>query len=126
PQDRLHGDQIDSTFESSFLTDGDLNGYGAGIEAFADGIDGMFEIGAHLVHLVDEANSRDAVFIGLPPYGFRLRLDAMHGVENGDSAIEHAQRSLHFCGKVHVARRIDDIDAEVAPYTSRRRGGNGD
>src|SRR5438034_6979014 len=57
-------------FELVFLSDGKLNRYRAGIEAFADGVDGVFEIGAHLIHLINEANSRDFVLIGLAPYGF--------------------------------------------------------
>ena len=61
----------------SSCADGNLNRDGLGIEALADGIDGMLEIGTHLVNLVDEANSRDAVLIGLTPDFFRLRLHAV-------------------------------------------------
>src|SRR5262249_113262 len=68
--------------------------------------------------------SRDAVFIGLAPYSFRLRLNAMHCVEYGDSAIQHAQRPLDFSGKVYVPGGINDVDANIAPETSR--GGGGD
>ena len=42
-----------------FLSDGNLNRDGLGVEALADGIDGVLEIGAHLVNLVDKANSRE-------------------------------------------------------------------
>ena len=70
PDNRLHLEQINYAFELVFLSDGKLNGYGAGVEALADGIDSMLKIGAHLVHLINKANSRDFVFIGLAPYGF--------------------------------------------------------
>ena len=126
PDDRLHLDQIDDAFELVFLSDGNLDRDGLGIEALADGIDGVLEIGAHLVHLVDEANSRDAVLIGLPPDFFRLRLHAMNRVKHSDSAIEHAQRALHFGREIHVAGRIDNVDANVAPGAGRRGGGDGD
>src|SRR6185437_4304881 len=126
PVDSLHADEIDDSFETSFLSDGDLNSYGTGVEALADGIDGMLEVGAHLVHLFDEANSWDTVFIRLAPYGFRLRLHAMHSVKHGAGSIQHAQRALHLSGEIHVARRINNVDADVAPETRRSGGGNGD
>src|SRR6185312_16287634 len=119
-------DQVDDAFESCFLSNGDLNRYGAGVEALADGINGVLKISAHLVHLINETNSGNAVFIGLAPYGFRLRLDAMHGVKYGDSAIENAQRTLHFSGKVHVAGRIDNVDTNVAPCAGGGGGSDGD
>jgi len=51
--------------------------------------DGMLEIRAGAIHLVDERQPRDVIFVGLPPNRFRLRLNAGHGVKNGDGAIEH-------------------------------------
>src|SRR6185437_11590776 len=93
-------------------------------EALADGVDGVFKIGAHLVNLVDEANSGNAVLISLPPDFFRLRLHAMDCIKHGDGAVEHAKRALHLGGEVHVAGRIDDVDANIAPETSRRSGGD--
>ena len=109
-----------------FLSDGNLNRNGLGIEALADGIDGMLEISTHLVDLVDEANSRDAVLIGLPPNFFRLRLHAVHGVKHRDRAIQHAQRALHLGREIDVAGRINNVDANVAPGAGGRRGRNRD
>src|SRR5215469_18765306 len=57
PDDRFHREQIDNTFELVFLSDGNLNRDRFGIEALADGIDGMLKLGAHFVNLVDETNS---------------------------------------------------------------------
>src|SRR5882724_10594258 len=68
PHDGLHLDQIHYTFELIFLSDGDLNRDRSGIEALAESIDGMLEIGTHLIDLVNETNARDAVLIGLTPY----------------------------------------------------------
>ncbi len=39
-----------------------------------------------------------------------------HGIEHRHRAVENAQRTLHLGGKVHVARRIDDVDADVFPH----------
>ncbi len=126
PHDRLHGHQVDDAFELFFLADGQLDSDGAGIEALADGVDCMLEVGAHLVHLVDEANARNPVLIGLPPDGFRLRLDSVHGIEHGAGAIEHAQRTLDLSGEVDVAGGVDDIDANIFPDTGSGGGGDGD
>ena len=126
PHDRLHVDQIDDAFELIFLADGNLNRDWLGAEALADGIDGMLEIGAHLVDLVDETNSRHAVLIGLPPDFFRLRLHAMHRVKHRDRAVQHAQRALDFRREIHVAGGINNVDANVAPGAGRRGGRNRD
>ena len=50
----------------------------------------------------------------------------MNGVEHSASAIEDAQRALNFCREIYVAGSINDIDANVAPETRSRGGGNGD
>ena len=126
PDDRLHLDEVDYAFELVFLSDGNLDRDGLGVEAFAEGIDGVLEIGAHLVNLVDKTNSRDAVLVGLTPDFFRLRLHSVDRVKYGDSAIENAQRPLHFGGEIHVAGSIDNIDANVAPGTGGGGGGDGD
>ncbi len=126
PDDRLHVDQIDDALELVFLADGKLNRDGLGTEALADGIDGMLKISTHLVDLVNEANARDAVLVGLAPHFFRLRLHAVHRVKHRDCAVEHAQRAFHLSREIHVAGRINNVDADVAPGTGRRRGRNRD
>ena len=80
------------------------------------------EVGADPVHLVDEGDPRDAVLVGLAPDGLRLRLDAGDGVEDGDGAVEDAQRALDLDGEVDVARRVDDVDAVVLPLACGRGG----
>ena len=84
------------------------------------------EVGADAIHLVDEGDARHAVLVGLPPDGFRLRLDAADGAEHGDGAIEDAQRAFHLDREVDVARGIDDVDAVVAPIAGGRRRRDGD
>ena len=125
PDDRLHLDQIDDAAELVFLSDGNLDRYWLGVEALAEGIDGMLEISTHLVDLVDEANSRNAVLISLTPNFFRLRLDAVNRVKHRDCAVEHAQRTLDFGGEIYVAGSIDNVDADVAPGAGGRGGRDG-
>ena len=90
----------------------------------------MVEIGADAVHLVDERDARHAILVRLTPYRFRLRLHAGNRIEHRNRAIQHAQRPLDFHGEIHVARRVDDIDAicfvEPLPGSRRRRGRNRD
>src|ERR1019366_8612351 len=109
-----------------FLSDGNLNRDWLRVEALAEGIDGMLEIRTHLVDLINETNSRNAVLVRLPPYFFRLRLYPVHRVKHRHRAVQHAQRALHLGRKVHVAGRVDNVDADVAPGTGRRRRRNRD
>src|SRR5258706_1953041 len=126
PDDGLHFHQIHHADKLRFLADGDLNGDGVGMEALADGIDGVLEIRTHLVDLVDKANARYAVFIGLAPDFFRLRLHAVNGVKYSDSAVEHAQRALDLRREIDVAGGIDDVDANIAPGAGCSRRCDGD
>src|SRR5208282_4248668 len=126
PDHGLHGDHVHHAAKLVFLSDGNLNRDWLGIEALAEGVDGTLEIRTHLIDLVNETNSRNAVLIRLPPNFFRLRLYPVHRVKHGDRAVEHAQRALDFGGKVDVAGGIDNVDPDVAPGTGRRRRRNRD
>ena len=99
---------------------------GIGLELRDDLIEGALEVGADAVHLVDEADARHAVLVGLAPHGLGLRLDAGDRVEHGNRAVEHAQRALDFGREVDVAGRIDDVDAVIAPEAGRRGRRNRD
>jgi len=59
-------------------------------------------------------------------HGLGLRLHAGDGVEDGHGAVEDAERTLHLDREVDVARRVDDVDAVVAPEARRRGGRDGD
>src|SRR2546430_17066776 len=88
-----------------FRADRELDGDGIGLELGDDLIEGALEVRADAVHLVDEADPRDAVLVGLAPDGLRLRLDAGARVEHGDRAVEHAQRAADFARGTDAARR---------------------
>src|SRR5690348_8463431 len=113
-----------------FRADRQLNDQRHRAEAVDDHVDAAIEIGADTVHFIDEADARHAVFIGLTPNGLGLRLNTGDRVEHGDSAIEHAHGTFYLNGEVHVAGRIDDVDAvRIArdfPEAGRRRRSNGD
>src|SRR3954469_656021 len=99
-------------------------------ETILDHPHAAIEVGADAVHLVREDQARNLVAIGLAPDGLGLRLDAGDRIEKGDSAVEHAQRTLDFNCKVDVARRVDDVDAVLGavalPESSRGSGRNRD
>ncbi len=69
------------------------------------------EIGTGSIHLVDKTDARNAIFISLFPNCFTLWFNTAYSAENGNSAIEYAQRTFYLNGKINVSRGIDDIDA---------------
>ena len=126
PHLRVHLDQVDDALEVAFGAHGKLDWDGVRAQALLHGLHGEVEVGADLVHLVDEADPRDVVFVGLPPHLLGLRLDTLLAVEDGHGAVEHAQAALHLDGEVDVAGGVDDVDLVVFPEAGGGRGGNGD
>ncbi len=122
----VHLDQVDDALEGVLRADRQLDDQRLRAEAVLDGLHGEVEVRTELVHLVDEADTRHVVLIGLTPHLLGLRLDTFLAVENRDGAVEHAQRTLHLDGEVHVARGVDDVDLVLVPETRHRRRGDGD
>ena len=106
-------DQVDHALEFFTLADRDEERVSVALELLADVVDGAEVISTGTVHLVNEGDARDAVLVHLAPDGLRLGLHTSNGAENGDGAIEHAERALHLGREVHVARGVDDVDAMV-------------
>ena len=129
PHVGLHLDQVDDAGEVVLGTDRQLHHNRSGAQLLLDGVDGVVEVRAQLVHLVDEADTRNAVLISLTPHGLGLRLHAFLAVEHGDGAIEHAQGALDLGREVHVAGGVDDVDLElvlgVVGLTAPEAGGGG-
>jgi hypothetical protein len=86
-----------------------------------DHVDARVEVGARAVELVDEADARHVVAVGLTPDGLGLRLNAGHAVEHRDRAVEHAQRALDLDGEVDVAGGVDDVDLVALPRSTWSR-----
>ena len=105
---------------------GKLDRNGLHAQAIADRLDALFEVGADLVHLVDEHDARHVVAVGLAPDGLGLRLDTLVAVKHGDAAVEHAQRALHLDGEVYVTGGVDDVQALAVPHGGGGGGGDGD
>ena len=82
------------------------------------------EVCPNAIHLVDEAEARHVVLVGLAPHSLGLRLYASHSIEDRHRAVQYAQRPLNLYGEVDVARSVDDVDPVVGPEACRRGGGN--
>ena len=129
PDVRLHADQVDDAGEVVLSADRQLHDERLGTELVLDGLHREVEVGTELVHLVDEADARHAVLVGLTPHGLGLGLHAFLAVEDGDGTIEHAQGALNLGREVHVAGGVDDVDLElflgVVGLTVPEAGGGG-
>ena len=124
--ERLHADQVDDAAEVGLGADRDLQHQRDGVEPGHDHLDAAVELRAGAVELVDEADARDVVAVGLAPHRLGLGLDAGDPVEHRDRAVEDAQRALHLDGEVDVAGRVDDVDGVVVPLAGRRGRRDGD
>ena len=120
PDQRLHLDDVDDALELGFAADRPGDHHRAGAQTVDHHVDAALEIGAGAIHLVDEADARHVIFVGLAPDGFGLGLDAGHGVEHRNRAVQHAHGALDFNGEVDMAGRVDDVDAVVFPEAGGR------
>ena len=115
PHHGVHLDQVDDAHEVALRADRQLDRDGVRAEAVLHGLHGEVEVGAELVHLVDEADARHVVLVGLAPDRLGLRLDALLAVEHGNGTVEHAQAALHLDGEVDVPGGVDDVDLVSVP-----------
>ncbi len=56
----------------------------------------------------------------------RLRHGTVHRIHQQQHAIDHGEHALDFAAEIRVSRRIDDVDAVIAPGDRRVLGENGD
>ena len=125
PNDGFHLNEIDHALEIGFGADRQLYNERPRAEAIDHHLHAAREIRTHSVHLVHEADARNAVPVGLPPHRFRLRLYTGDRVEHRNRTVEHAHGALDLDREIDVARRIDDVDAVIVPEAGRRRRGDG-
>ena len=125
PDQSFHLYQIHQTLESFGHTDGELYGAGVGAQFFHNGGGGHIEVRTYAVHLVDVGHAGNVVAVGLAPHGFGLGLHALHAVEYGNGAVEHAERPFHFGGEINVSGGVDDINDVVVPGGADSGGGDG-
>ena len=118
--DCFHLDEIDDAGERILRANRQLDCHRICLQALLHHLDDIEEVRARDVHLVDISHAGDIVLLRLPPDRLCLRLDAASGRQDGDSAVENAQRALHLDREVNVTGRINDIDAMILPMAGRR------
>ena len=118
--DCFHLDEIDDTGERILRTDRQLDCHRIRLQALLHHLDDIEEVRARDVHLVDISHAGDIVLLRLAPDRLCLRLDAASGRQDGDSAVENAQRALHLDREVNVTGRINDVDTMILPMAGRR------
>ena len=124
--DRVHIHEIDNPFEGFLRPDRKLNRNRVALQPVMDHIKDVIEISSHNVHLVHVDHTRNVIVVGLSPDRFRLGFNAALGTEDRHTAVQHSQRALNLCGKVHMARGIDDVDAGILPETGGSSRSDGD
>ena len=120
PEVGVHVHEVDHAVEVALGAPGELQHERVGRQPVDHHVDRALEVGARAVHLVDEADARHGVAVGLAPDGLGLRLDTGDGVEHRDRTVEHTQAALDLDREVDVAGRVDDVDPVALPLT---RGG---
>src|SRR5262249_5218564 len=119
-------DEVDNTLERTLGTNRELDAHRVGGDAVDEIVDALVEVGADLVHLVDEDDARHFIFVGLAPHRLGLRPNSLVAVANAYVTVAHAQRALDLDGEVDVAGGVDDVEALVVAEAGGRRGRNGD
>src|SRR5690606_1098081 len=77
PDECTHLDEVNDPDEVALCTDGELNDEGLCAETVDDRVNRVIEVSAELVHLVDEADTRNVVLVSLTPHGLGLGLNAL-------------------------------------------------
>ena len=121
----FHGNQIDNSLVLVFQPNRDLHKDGVLPEFFFELVLYFERIGTDPVALIYKGQPGDLVAFKLPVYGQSLGLDAAHGAEDQDRSVQDPEGTLDFYGKIHVSRRVDDIERMVLPMHICGSRGNG-
>ena len=126
PEVGLHLDQVDHPEKIGFPPDRDLEDQRIGLKPVDDRLDIGVEIGPGPVELVDEADARNLVAVGLAPDRLGLRLYPGDPVEYRHRSVEDPEAALDLDGEVDVAGGVDDVDVVVVPDAGGGGGGDRD
>ncbi len=81
-------EQVDDSAEFILAADRQLQQYRLDMQFFDHGDQYGTMVGADPIHLVDQADARHPVAVGLPPDRFALWLNAFHRAENSHRTIQ--------------------------------------
>lgn len=108
--DGPHLDKINDTLKLLFGADGDLDSSGRKLELIVDHLDGLEGVGAHTVHLVDEADAGNVVALHLTIDSNGLTLNTADGAKHHDGTIQNSHSSLDLNSEVDMAGRVDQVE----------------
>ena len=111
----LHGHQVDDARELVAGADGILHQDRVVAQLLVHLLDHAERLGSRAVHLVDEGQPRHVVAVHLAVDRQRLGLHAAHRAEHQHGPVQHAEATFHLDRKIHVARRVDQVDRVVVP-----------
>ena len=103
--------------------DGPVAGIGLDAELVFQFVQQLERIARLAVHLVDEREDRDVAHRADLEQLARLRLDALGPIDDHDGAVRRHQCAVRVLGKVLMARRVQNVDAEalILKLHDRRR-----
>ena len=93
----------------------------AGVEVVPHLRQQVVRAGALAVDLVHEQQAGQLPAPDNPEQAARLRLDPLHGGDDEDHGIEHAQGAFHLGDEIRVAGGVDQVDLEVVQAERRPR-----
>lgn len=131
PVDCLHGDEINDSAKPIGVggwagADRNLEGQRCGGETFANLSQHAIVPCADTVQLVNKANPRHPVLVGLPPHSLALRFHSLDSTEDHDGSVEDSQAAFDFSREVDVTWGINDVDGGTLPAARDSSGVNGD
>ena len=95
-------------------------------EQLVHGVDDLRGPGVGTVDLVDDADHRQPGLERLAQHEAGLGQRALAGVDEQQHAVDHRQAPLHLAAEVGVARRVDDVDGQIAVVDGGVLGQDGD
>ncbi len=84
-------------------------------EHVLDLLDGIGHIGVRQINFVDDRNDLKPLPVGEVHIGNRLRFDALRGIDDEQRAFARAEAAGNFVGKIHVPRRVDEVQLVLVP-----------
>ncbi|MNZ80291.1 hypothetical protein D3C78_989210 [compost metagenome] len=120
----LLSDDVDNTDKIILCTDRQLNRHCICLQTVAHIFNYVKIVSTDDIHFVDISDTRNAIFVSLSPYSFRLRLYAFLRTEHAYCPVQYTQGTFNFYCEVNVSRGIDDIYAVTFPLSGRRSGSN--
>ena len=78
------------------------------------------------IHLVDKEEHRDLVTLQQPPKGAGVGLHTVGAADDQHRAVQHLQRPLHLCRKVHMTRGIQNLKLHIIYGQAGLLGKDGD